>query len=76
MVPGGKVVVYTGMLKILQNEAQLATILAHEVAHVLARHVVRVAAQVACQASLVAEDYHTEWQLHIHHARHLPQPLS
>ncbi|MGM0519861.1 MAG: M48 family metallopeptidase [Campylobacterota bacterium] len=37
-LPGGKVVVYTGILKIAKNEDQLATVIAHEVAHALARH--------------------------------------
>lgn len=37
-LPGGKVGVYTGILPITQNEAGLATVIAHEVAHVSARH--------------------------------------
>ena len=37
-LPGGKVAVYTGMLRICQNEAGLATVLSHEIAHVVARH--------------------------------------
>ena len=37
-LPGGKVIVYTGILPITQNEEGLATVLAHEVAHVLANH--------------------------------------
>jgi metalloendopeptidase OMA1, mitochondrial len=37
-LPGGKVAVYTGMLKICKNEAGLATVLSHEIAHVIARH--------------------------------------
>jgi predicted Zn-dependent protease len=37
-LPGGKVAVYTGMLKICQNEAGLATVLSHEISHVIARH--------------------------------------
>ncbi len=37
-MPGGKVVVYTGILKMAQNDDQLATVMAHEVAHALARH--------------------------------------
>ena len=37
-LPGGKVAVYTGMLRICQNEAGLATVLSHEIAHVIARH--------------------------------------
>ncbi len=37
-LPGGKVVVYTGILKVAKNEDQLATVISHEVAHALARH--------------------------------------
>lgn len=37
-LPGGKVVVYTGILDVAKNDAQLATVMAHEVAHALARH--------------------------------------
>ncbi|MBZ5856293.1 M48 family metallopeptidase [Flavihumibacter profundi] len=37
-MPGGKIVVYTGLLPITQNEAALAVVIGHEVAHALARH--------------------------------------
>jgi len=37
-MPGGKVVVYTGIMKVAQNDDQLATVMSHEVAHALARH--------------------------------------
>ncbi len=37
-LPGGKVVVYTGILEIIENDDQLATVIAHEIAHALARH--------------------------------------
>lgn len=37
-LPGGKVVVFTGLLKYTQNESGLATVLGHEVAHALQRH--------------------------------------
>jgi predicted Zn-dependent protease len=37
-LPGGKVVVYTGILPIAQNEAALATVLGHEMAHATSRH--------------------------------------
>src|SRR6266545_711531 len=37
-LPGGKVGVYTGILKVTQDEAGLATVLGHEVAHATARH--------------------------------------
>lgn len=37
-MPGGKVVVYTGLLPITLNEAGLAAVIGHEVSHALARH--------------------------------------
>jgi len=37
-MPGGKVVVYTGILPITQDEAGLATVMGHEIAHAVARH--------------------------------------
>jgi predicted Zn-dependent protease len=37
-MPGGKVVVYTGLLPITQNEAGLAVVLGHEISHAIARH--------------------------------------
>jgi predicted Zn-dependent protease len=37
-MPGGKVVVYTGILSVTKNEAGLATVLGHEVGHAVARH--------------------------------------
>lgn len=39
--PGGFIYVYKGLMKQLDNEAQLAAILAHEVSHVVARHSVQ-----------------------------------
>jgi predicted Zn-dependent protease len=37
-MPGGKIVVYTGLLPITQNEAALAAVVGHEIAHALAKH--------------------------------------
>lgn len=37
-MPGGKIVVYTGLMKVAQGEAGLATVMGHEVAHALANH--------------------------------------
>jgi len=37
-MPGGKVVVYTGLLPITQNEAALAIVLGHEITHAVANH--------------------------------------
>ncbi|HWA24910.1 MAG TPA: M48 family metallopeptidase [Lacunisphaera sp.] len=36
---GGKVGVFTGLFKIIQNDDQLASVLAHEIGHVSAKHV-------------------------------------
>lgn len=37
-LPGGKVAVYTGILKIAANDNGLAAIMGHEIAHAIARH--------------------------------------
>jgi predicted Zn-dependent protease len=37
-MPGGKVVVYTGLLDVTQQEAALAVVMGHEIAHAIARH--------------------------------------
>lgn len=49
-LPGRKIGVHTGLLKVAKNQDQLATVLGHEVAHVLARHSnERVSAEIARQ---------------------------
>jgi len=37
-MPGGKVVVYSGILNYTQNETGLAVVMSHEIAHAVARH--------------------------------------
>ncbi len=37
-MPGGKVVVYTGILPVTRNEAALAVVMGHEIAHAIAKH--------------------------------------
>jgi len=37
-MPGGKIVVYTGLLPVTQNEAALAVVIGHEVSHALLQH--------------------------------------
>lgn len=37
-MPGGKIVVYEGLLPYTRNEASLAIVLGHEIAHAVARH--------------------------------------
>jgi predicted Zn-dependent protease len=52
-LPGAKIGVYTGILKVTQTPAQLAAVLGHEVGHVLAQHGrERVSQQMATQGGL------------------------
>ena len=37
-MPGGKVVVYTGILPVTKDEASLAVVMGHEIAHAVAKH--------------------------------------
>ncbi|RDC58452.1 M48 family peptidase [Pedobacter chinensis] len=37
-MPGGKVVVYTGLLPVAQSETGLAVVMGHEIGHAIARH--------------------------------------
>ncbi|HBE40131.1 MAG TPA: peptidase M48 [Bacteroidales bacterium] len=37
-MPGGKVVVYSGLLTVTQNETALAIVIGHEIAHSIAKH--------------------------------------
>ena len=37
-LPGGKIVVYTGILPLTRNDAGLATVMGHEMAHATSRH--------------------------------------
>src|SRR5260370_41880754 len=62
-LPGGKIAVNTGLLTIVQDDAELAAVIGHEVAHALARHsaerlsdqrAVSVALSVASVAAAVA----------------------
>lgn len=45
-LPGGYVYVYSGLMEKLDNEAELAGVLSHEISHVVARHAVKRIQQV------------------------------
>ncbi len=52
-MPGGKVVVYSGILPVTQTEAGLATVMGHEISHAIARHgSERVSQQYVAQLGL------------------------
>jgi len=54
-MPGGKIVVYEGILPYTQNETGLAVVLGHEVAHAVAKHAnERMSQQMASQLGGVA----------------------
>lgn len=53
-LPGGKIGIYTGLLKVAENQDQLAAVMGHEVAHVLADHgKARLSASMAAQAGMI-----------------------
>ncbi len=58
-LPGGKIGVHTGIMKVAENQSQLATVIGHEIAHVVSRHgAERVSNAFAAQAALgVAQAY-------------------
>ncbi len=59
-LPGKKIGVYTGLLKVAINQDQVATVMGHEVGHVLARHGnERVSQNVALQQGMSLLDAFT-----------------
>ena len=44
-MPGGKIAVYTGILKVTKNDNALAAVMGHEIAHAVAKHSVERASQ-------------------------------
>ena len=63
-LPGGKIGVHTGLLKVAKNQDQLATVLGHEVAHVLARHgAERVSQQFLAQTGMQFAEAYTNSQV-------------
>lgn len=50
-MPGGKVVVYTGLLPVTQDETHLAFVMGHEIAHAVARHGNERMSQMLLQAA-------------------------
>jgi predicted Zn-dependent protease len=56
-MPGGRVVVYSGILPVTQDEAGLAVVMGHEIAHALAKHGnERMSQQMAVQLGGMALD--------------------
>ncbi len=54
-LPGGKIVVFTGIMPYVKNEAGLAAVIGHEVAHAVARHSgERMSQQLAVKGAVTA----------------------
>lgn len=59
-MPGGKVVVYTGILPIMQSDEGIALVMGHEIAHAIARHgSERMSQSIAVQGGGLALDVFT-----------------
>ena len=62
-MPGGKVVIYTGILPVAQTEAGLAVVMGHEIAHAIAHHgAERMTQNLATQYGLAIVDGALEGQ--------------
>jgi predicted Zn-dependent protease len=54
-LPGGRIGVYTGLLRVAENQHQLAAVIGHEIGHVIARHAnARVSNQLAAELGVGA----------------------
>ncbi|MBH8577259.1 M48 family metalloprotease [Nostocaceae cyanobacterium CENA369] len=73
---GGYVYVNTGLLKTADNEAELASVLAHEIGHIGGKHVVKQMQQKALESGLLTAaglDRNTAVNIGVQIARDLPR---
>jgi len=67
-LPGGKIGVLTGLIEVVENDDQLAAVIAHEVAHALAHHgSERIARERAVGNGLRSLSYNREQELEADH---------
>jgi predicted Zn-dependent protease len=63
-LPGGRIGVHSGLLQLAENQAQLATVIGHEIAHVLADHGnERLTQQLGLQAGMLLVGLFTESEI-------------
>lgn len=63
-LPGGKIGVHSGLLRLAENPSQLATVIGHEIAHVLADHGnERLTQQLGVQAGMLLVGLFTESEI-------------
>lgn len=66
-LPGGKIVVYTGIFKVAKSDDELATVISHEIGHAIARHGAErmslglVSAAVGVVANVALANRHPEY---------------
>jgi beta-barrel assembly-enhancing protease len=73
---GGYVYVHTGLLKVADNEAELASVLAHEIGHIGGQHVVKQMQQKALQSGILTAaglDRNSAVKIGVQLARDLPR---
>jgi len=73
---GGFVYVHTGLLKAADNEAQVASVLGHEMGHIGGKHLIKQMRQTAIENGLITAaglDRNTAVQLGVQLARNLPR---
>jgi metalloendopeptidase OMA1, mitochondrial len=67
-MPGGKIGVFTGLLRLAENDDQLAAVIAHEVAHAVAHHISeRIARSHDLGRGLMALSFDREQELEADH---------
>ena len=67
-LPGGKICVLTGLLRVVRDDDQLAAVISHEIAHALAHHVSeRIARQRTTGGGLLALSYDRQQELEADH---------
>ena len=57
--PNGMIYIHTGLLARMDNEAQLAAVLAHEITHCIRRHALRAYRRYMDQPALLRREQHT-----------------
>lgn len=67
-LPGGKICVFTGLLKVVKNDDQLAAVMSHEVSHALAHHISeRIAHERASGSGLLSLSFDRGQELEADH---------
>jgi predicted Zn-dependent protease len=67
-LPGGKICVFSGLLRVVRSDDQLAAVMSHEIAHALAHHVSeRIARERAAGSGLLTLSFDRQQELEADH---------